>query len=65
MKHPARAAGRFEVTVLGPETTEAPRDAQNKEEGSRLPAFYLHGRFAAKTKRLVTPEAQNMSKNRF
>jgi hypothetical protein len=54
MKHPARAAGRFEVTVLGPETTEVSRDAQNKEEGLLLPAFYLHGRFAAKSKRTVS-----------
>ena len=58
MKHPARAAGRFEVAVLGPETTEVSRDSQNKKEGPHLSVFYLNGRFAAKTKRLVTSEAK-------
>ena len=62
MKHPARAAGRFEVTVLGPETTEVYRDAQNKGEGPRVSAFYLDGRFAAKTKIPVTPEAKKCLK---
>ena len=58
LKHPARAAGCFEVIVLGPETTEVSTDAQNKEERPQLSTFYLHGRFAAKTKRLVTSEAK-------
>mgnify|MGYP000733264256 CR=1 FL=1 len=58
MKHPARAAGRFEVTALGPDTTEVSRDAKNKKEGPHLSVFYLNGRFAAKTKRLVTSEAK-------
>ena len=52
------------MTVLGTETTEVSRDAQNKEEGPRLSAFYLNARFAAKMKRLVTSEAK-MSKQRF
>ena len=65
MKHLARAAGRFEVTVLGPETTEVSRDAQKKEEGPRLSAFYFNGRFAAKTKRLVTSEAKKCLKIGF
>jgi hypothetical protein len=61
-----RMIGRFEVTVLGPETTEVPRDAQNKEEGPRLSVFCLNGLFAAKTKQLVTPEVKQclkLSKN--
>ena len=57
LKQPARAVGRFEVAILGPETTEVSTDSQNKEEGPHLSAFYLHGRFAAKTKRLVMSEA--------
>ena len=65
MKHPARAAGRFEVAILGPETTEVSTDAQNKEERPQLPTFYLHGRFAAKTKRLVTSEAKKSLKIGF
>ena len=65
MKHPARAAGRFKVTALGPETTEVSRDAQNKKEGPRLSVFYLNGRFAAKTKRLVTSEAKKCLKIGF
>ena len=64
LKHPACAAGRFEVATLGPETTEVSTDAQNKEERPQLPTFYLHGRFAAETKRLVTSEAKT-SKNRL
>jgi hypothetical protein len=62
LKHPARAAGRFEVAILGPETTEVSTDAQNKKERPQLSTFYLHGRFAAKTKRLVTSEAQKCLK---
>ena len=58
LKHPARAAGRFEVAILGPETTEVSTDAQNKEEPPQLSTFYLHGRFVAKTKRLGTSEAK-------
>ena len=58
LKHPARAAGRFEVTVLAPETTGISTDEQNKEEGPHLSTFYFNGRFAAKTKRLVTSEAK-------
>ena len=46
------------MAILGPETTEVSTDAQNKEERPQLPTFYLHGRFAAKTKRLVTSEAK-------
>ena len=62
MKHPACAAGRCEVTVLGPGTTETSTDAQNREEGPHLPAVYFCGRFAAKTKRLVTSEAKKCLK---
>jgi hypothetical protein len=58
LKHPARAAGCFEVIALGPETTEVSTDTQNKEERPQLSTFYLHGRFAAKTKLLVTSEAK-------
>ena len=58
LKHPARAAGRFEVAILGPEATEVSTDAQNKEERPQLSTFYLHGRLATKTKRLVTSEAK-------
>ena len=58
MKHPACAAGRCEVIVLGLGTTETSTDAQNKEEGPHLSAFVFCGRFAAKTKRPVTSEAK-------
>ena len=61
-KHLARAAGRFEVATLGPKTTEASTDAQNKEERPQLSTFYLHGRFAAKTRRLVTSETKKCQK---
>ena len=64
-KHPARAAGRFEVAILGPKTTEVSTDAQNKEERPQLSTIYLHGRFAAKTKRLVTSEAKKCLKIGF
>ena len=50
------------MAILGPETTEVSTDAQNKEERPQLPTFYLHGRFAAKTKRLVTSEAKKCLK---
>ena len=56
----SRAAGRFEVAILGPEIIEASTDAQNKEERPQLSTFYLHGRFAAKTNRLVTSEAKSV-----
>jgi hypothetical protein len=36
MKHPACAAGRCEVIVLGLGTTETSTDAQNREEGPHL-----------------------------
>ena len=62
LKHPARAAGCFEVIALGPETTEVSTDAQNKEERPQLSTIYLHGRFAATTKRSVTSEAKNVYK---
>jgi hypothetical protein len=65
LKHPARAAGRFEVTVLGPETTEVSTEAQNKEEGPHLRTINFCGRFAAKTKRLVTSEAKKCLKIGF
>jgi hypothetical protein len=39
MKHPACAAGRCEMTVLGLETTEAPADAQSTGGGSPVIAF--------------------------
>ena len=65
LKPPARAAGCFEVIVLGPETTEIPTDAQNKEGRPQLSTFYFHGRFAAKTKRLVTSEAKKCLKIGF
>ena len=58
MKPPARAAGRFEVTALGPVTTEVSMDSQNNEEGPHLSTFLFHGRYAAKTRRLVTSEAK-------
>ena len=50
------------MAVLGPETTEVYTDAQNKEERPQLSTFYLHGRFAAKTKRFVTSEAKKILK---
>ena len=65
MKHPACATGQCEVTVLGPGTTETSTDAQNREEGHHLPKFYFCGRFAAKTKRLVTSEAKKCLKIGF
>ena len=65
MKHPACAAGRCEVIVLGLGTTETSTDAQNKEEGPHLSIFYFCGRFAAKTKRLVTSEAKKCLKIGF
>ena len=65
MKHPACAAGRCEVIVLGLGTTETSTDAQNREEGPHLSTFYFFGRFAAKTKRLVTSEAKKCLKIGF
>ena len=65
MKHSACAAGRCEVIVLGPGTTETSADAQNREESPHLPTFYFCGRFAAKTKRLVTSEAKKCLKIGF
>jgi hypothetical protein len=65
MKHPACAAGRCEVIVLGLGTTDISADAQNREESPHLPTFYFCGRFAAKTKRLVTSEAKKCLKIGF
>ena len=65
MKHPACAAGRCEVIVLVLGTTETSTDAQNREEGPHLSTFYFFGRFAAKTKRLVTSEAKKCLKIGF
>jgi hypothetical protein len=65
MKHPACATGRCEVTVLGPGTTKTSTDAQNREEGHHLSKLYFYGRFAAKTKRLVTSEAKKCLKIGF
>ena len=62
LKYLARAAGRFEVAILGPEATGVSTDAQNKEERPQLSTFYLHGRLATKTKRLVTSEAKKCLK---
>jgi hypothetical protein len=50
------------VAILGPKTTELSKYAQKKEERPQLPTIYLHGRFAAKTKRLVTSEAKKCLK---
>jgi hypothetical protein len=65
MKQPAFATGRCEVTVLGPGTTETSADEQNRGEGRHPSTFYFCGRFAAKTKLLVTSEAKKCLKIGF